>query len=53
MRQWYIINDQILDAGINVEYLGVSKDNIKSIKDVILPNDYDGWFPFKKIWFYR
>ncbi len=46
MRQWYIIHDQIYDAGIDVPYLGISKDNLKDIKDVMLPDDYDGWFPF-------
>ncbi len=46
MRQWFIINDQIIDAGVNVDYLGVHKNNLKNINDVLLPENYDGWFPF-------
>ena len=46
MRQWFIINDQIIDAGVNVDYLGVHKNDLENIKDVSLPKDYDGWFPF-------
>ena len=46
MRQWFIIADQIVDSGFDVNYLGVPKDELKNIQDVHLPKDYDGWFPF-------
>lgn len=45
MRQWVVYKDTRYDLG-EVDYLGVSKDNLSKIKDVHLPEGYDGWFPF-------
>tara|TARA_S200002703_G_scaffold146805_1_gene142132 strand:+ start:2335 stop:3294 length:960 start_codon:yes stop_codon:yes gene_type:complete len=44
MRQWQVKNDQIWDAG-EVAYLGISKQN----NTPILPDNYDGWFPFMRM----
>lgn len=49
MRQWFIRNDKIYDAGVDVPYLGVPYDKIKSKEVGTLPEDYDGWFPFMRM----
>lgn len=49
MRQWFIRNDKMYDAGVEVPYLGVPYDKIKSGEVTTLPNDYDGWFPFMRM----
>lgn len=43
MRQWQIINDKVVDLG-EVPYLGVPIEK----NSPILPEDYDGWFPFMR-----
>lgn len=48
MRQWTIVHDSIHDLG-EVPYLGVPYDNIQSGKVGVLPDDYDGWFPFMRM----
>ena len=49
MRQWSLIDDRIVDAGIDVPYLGVPYQQILDGKVEVLPEDYDGWFPFTRM----
>jgi SAM-dependent methyltransferase len=46
MKQWKVINDRIVDFG-DVPYLGVHERILRENGDV-LPEDYDGWFPFMR-----
>jgi hypothetical protein len=48
MRQWTIINDQLRDLGERT-YVGYPYDDIKAGKVEVLPEDYDGWFPFARL----
>lgn len=49
MRQWSLVNDRIVDAGIDVPHLGVPYQHILEGKVDVLPNDYDGLFPFTRM----
>lgn len=48
MRQWAILNDQIIDFG-EVDYLGVPFASIVNKTIDTLPENYDGWFPFMRM----
>lgn len=48
MRQWTIVNDQLYDLGERT-YVGYSYEDIKSGEVEVLPDDYDGWFPFIRL----
>lgn len=49
MRQWFIRNDKIYDSGMEVPYLGIPYEKIKSGDIGTLPDDYGGWFPFMRM----
>ena len=44
-----LIDDRIVDVGIDVPYLGVPYQQILDGKVHALPKDYDGWFPFTRM----
>ena len=49
MRQWFIKNDKVYDAGMEVPYLGVPYHKIQNGEVGTLPTNYDGWFPFMRM----
>lgn len=48
MHQWSVQKDRIISFG-EVPYLGVHYDQIKSGQVGVLPEDYNGWFPFMRM----
>ena len=52
MQQWTIKHDKVYSLG-EVDYLGVPYEAILRGEVGTLPDDYDGWFPFLKMWHSR
>ena len=48
MRQWTVLKDRLYDLG-EVSYLGVPYEDIRKGEVGVLPDDYDGWFPFMRM----